>query len=602
MGVIGGHTAREAIDGLRSRPAARFLPHAALGIGLALGAGALLRYEGSGYGRSVLSLWIAALGVLSVFFWSRSRSVPRIARLDVAISGGLAFLFAPLYLHALDRWPVQVNADEVVVTSVARDYGARVGVDPFGISNYLARPSGLFVLWGNLAELLGEVDLYNVRVLHALFGLLTIAAAYVLLRQLLPRWWAVFATALVGINHAFLMISRLAMRENTAVLVEVVALALLFWGLRKDHELATFAGGLVAALGMYVYVPGRAVFPLWVFFLLLCLFLRRDLFPRRQLARLGAIAAAGFVLMAGPVMIAESKIPSTTNTPQSDVLFINKEARELQQGWVFAPSFWEAYKTNISHGLGAFNNNEEDNAWIYKHPGHGFVDPLTGILLWLGVGVVAVGLVRRRRRDLAALLVLGSFVVLYLSFAFLINKAPSYPRMLIILPFVAYLVTEGVRWLADRWRTVRLGSVLVTAGLLSAIVVWNASIAWDFIQDGRKHGEPIGSTANYVKAHRDVPGQRFYFANQDTNGSLRYYEWGDPDSRIALSVRDSSQLGGTIDPSALSGFEASPPFALFMRRGAWNSGSSYLVDRYPQGRLRNVMPDGTRVVLEVPAS
>ncbi len=575
------------------------MPNAALGTGLAVGAGALLRYGVSGYGRGMLLLWLAALALLSLFFWSRSRLVPRIARLDLVISGGLALLFSPLYLLALFRWPVQVDSDEVVITSVIKEYGAASGVDPFGVSNYLARPSGLFVLWGNLGELMGGVDLYNVRVLHGLFGLLTIVAAYALLRLLLPRGWAVFATALVGINHAFWMISRMAIHDNTAVLVEVVALALLLWGLRNDHELATFAGGFVAALGLYVYMPGRAVFPLWVLFLVLCAFLLRDRFPLRQLVRLGAIAVAGFVLMAGPLLIAESKVPATDN-PQSDVLLIHAEAREFQRGWVSADSVWEGYKTNVSHGLGAFNNNEPDNSWIYENSGHSFVDPLTGILLWLGVGVVTVGLVRQRRKDLASLLALSSFVVLWLSFAFLVNKAPAYTRMLIILPFVAYLVAEGARWLAGRWRTVRFGSALVTAGLLSAIVAWNAVIAWDFIQEGRKHGEPIGSTARYVDAHRDVPGQRFYFVNQDTSEIFRYYVWGETDYRIALFVRDRSQLGGTIDPASLSAFDATPPFALFMRRGAWRLGEVDLADRYPQGRLRNVTPDGTRVVLEVP--
>lgn len=58
------------------------------------------------------------------------------------------------------------------------------------------------------------------------------------------------------------MISRLAMRENTSVLVELVALALLVWRLRRDHVLATFAGGVVAGLGFYVYFPARATFAL----------------------------------------------------------------------------------------------------------------------------------------------------------------------------------------------------------------------------------------------------------------------------------------------------------------------------------------------------
>ena len=600
VGIIGVDTARGSLLGLRRRLSTRILERAWLASGLALGGAALIRYERSGYGDAMLFLWLACIAVLGSFFWSRSKSLPRPALFDVAISGGLAVLFAPLYLIRLWEWPVQINSDEVVVADVAQTYGAMQGVDPFGISNYLARPAGLFVLWGNLAERLGGDDFFNnVRLLQALFGLLTIAVAYALFRQLLPRWWAVFATALLGVSHAFLMISRLAMRENTSVLVEVAALALLVWGLRNHHALATFAGGFVAGLGFYVYVPGRAVFPIWAFFLILLAFLYRDRFPLRKLAQLGAIALAGFVLMAGPVMIAESKIPPET-TPQRDVLMIYPEARQLQQGWVFATSEWEGFKTNISHGLGVFNNNEVDNAWIYENRGHGFVDPLTGILVWIGVGVVGLGLIKRRR-DPVDLLVLSGFLALWLSFAFLVNKAPSYPRLMIILPFVAYLVTEAVRWIAGRWRSLRFGPALVIGAAIAVIAVWNLSISWDFVQQGRQNGEAIGSTARYVEARKDRPGQIFYIA---TSAGAPYYIWGDEGtalSRIRLFAKSPSQIGSTVDPVTLKDFYAPPPFSLFMRREVWATAVTELADKYPRGRIRNVTPDGARVVLEVPS-
>ena len=93
------------------------------------------------------------------------------------------------------------------------------------------------------------------RLLHAVVGLLTIAACYALFRQLLPRSWAFFAPLLVGVSHSMFMISRLAMRENTAVLVLVVALTLLLWGFRQHHELAIFLGGVAAGLRVLRLLP-----------------------------------------------------------------------------------------------------------------------------------------------------------------------------------------------------------------------------------------------------------------------------------------------------------------------------------------------------------
>jgi hypothetical protein len=256
---------------------------------------------------------------------------------------------------------------------------------------------------------------------------------------------------------------------------------------------------------------------------------------------------------------------------------------------------------NVKFGLGTFNDNVVDHGWIYPNYGHGFVDPLTGILLWFGVGVVGIALLRRRREDEGALLMLGGFLILWLSFAFVVNKAPNYTRLLVTLPFVAFLVTEAVRWLAGRWRSLPRAPALIVAGFLSAIVVWNLGIAWDYIQDGRRDGEPIGSTGRYVESHKDAPGQIFYVA---TSPAQPYYVWGDDGAsllRVRYFVDNPSQVGTAIDPVSLRSFHAPPPFSLFMRREAWQSAATELAETFPRGRIRNITPDGARVVLEVPS-
>jgi hypothetical protein len=249
--------------------------------------------------------------------------------------------------------------------------------------------------------------------------------------------------------------------------------------------------------------------------------------------------------------------------------------------------------------LGAFNNRVVDHGWIYVNPGHGFVDPVTGILLWLGVGVVAVGLIRRRREDEGALLMLVGFLVLWLSFAFAVNKAPNYTRLLVTLPFVAFFVVESLRWLVDRWRSMRYGPPVVVGAFVAALVVWNLSIGWDFIQQGRREGDPIGSTGRYVHAHENVPGQKYFVATSDVRP---YYVWGnDTASRERILLFSPKVTPQVVDPQALQQFSAAPPFALLMRREVWQPAAAQLADRYPRGRIRNVSPDGARVVFEVPS-
>jgi hypothetical protein len=573
-------------------------------IGAAAGLASLLLYGFNGYSRSMLLLWLAGLVGLSFFFWTRTEVLPRIAVADLLAPLGLALLLAPLYVVALYRWPVQVSGDEPAIIYVAKGYAHPHHVDPFGVSTYLSRPTMLFLGWGKLGELFGGFDLYHMRLLHAVFGLLTIVASYALLRQLLPRWWALFATFLLGASHAFFMISRLAMRENTAVLVEVVGLALLLWGLRNQHALATFWGGVVAGFGFYVYFPARATLPIWLAFLVVLGLLSRRRFPVRRIITFGAIAVAGFVLMATPLLIAESHIPRTSSptddNPTRSTLMIYSSAREKQRDWVRAPTVAEGVKKNIRWGLGAFNNTVADEGFIYFNPGHGFVDPLTGILLWFGVGLVGIRLFRRRA-DEGALLAVTGFLALWLSFAFVVNKAPNYTRLLVTLPFVAYLVTEAVRWLAGRWRSIPRFPAVLVAVALTGILAWNLAIAWDFIQTGRRNGETMGSTGRYISAHQHVPGQKFFLVS--TVNGAGYYSYGNALAvlfRLQMFTSDDRQVQAFVDPTRLDEFQGEPPFALFMTRTIWESAAQQLAVRYPSGRIRNITGDGTKVVLEVP--
>jgi hypothetical protein len=591
---------RETRLNARSRRLEELVPLALIGLGLALGGLSLLVYIISGYSHGMLWLWLGGVAIAAVGFGLRARVWPRIAAVDVGLAAGATALCSPLYLIALYRWPVQVSSDEIAIMSVAKDYAANPN-DPFAYSFYLTRPAGLFVVWGKFGELLGGVDLSHMRLLHAIVGLLTIAACYVLFRLLLlPRSWAFLGALLVGVNHSMFMISRLAMRENTAVFVLVVALILLVWGLRHGQELAIFLGGFVAGLGFYVYYPARVAFPIWIVFLIGLGLLYRKRFAARRLLLVGALTTAGFVLAATPIIYSESTIPSSTHSGQGDSLMIYKDARVEQQHWVFAQSQFDGWVKNVEYGLGTFNSKVVDHSWIYPNYGHGFLDPLMGIVLWAGVVIVGLALIRRRREDEGALLMLGGFLVLWLSFALLVNKAPNYTRLLITLPFVAFLVVEALRWATNRWRSVRYAPQAIVAAFVVAVVALNLSAAWDYIQVGRKSGEPIGSTGRYAHAHQNVPGQKFYVASSETQP---YYVWGNlgPGNDRLARFTKANLVQGPIDPTALKDFRGVPPFALFMRREVWQPLALQLAELYPRGQIRNVTPDGSRVVLVVPS-
>jgi hypothetical protein len=575
--------------------------------GCLLGLVALIVYAAAGYSRAMHGIWLAAFLALAFGFWARTTGLPRLQVRDVVAATALVCVFAPLYLVHLYDWPVQVGSDEVVISFASSAAAHMPGADPFGLSSYAGNPTLWFLVLGRLGGLLGGVELENMRLLHALTGLAAIVGAYVFFRQLLSRPWAITATCVLGINHSLLMISRMAERETSALLIEVVALAALCIGLRYGDGFYSYLGGALAGLGFYVYYPGRVVFPLWVIFLgALATWLRGEV-PARRLASMAVIAATGFVLVACPVLIANVKAPPGATEHQDKQLLLFQAGRELQKDWVFAPTQWEGIKRNIVDGLGAYNNNVVDRGWIYPNYGHGFVDPLTGGLLWLGVLVVGVDVVRRRAGPWP-LLPLGSFLLLWLTLALLVNKAPNYTRMLITLPFVAFFVAEALRrgsGLVQR-RLDRRGSThgarvapTLAVAAVAVIAAWNLAIAWDYIEVGRTHGDDIGSTGRYIQAHRDVPGQHFYLAASDRRP---YYVWGFPfmyEDRMRFFARDG-EVGGIVSRERVASFTAEPPFSLFMSRQLWLEKGRPLLKRYPDARLRDVTPDGRLVVLEGP--
>jgi hypothetical protein len=595
------------IESLRDQLTEQNVVRGAIVFAAVTGLASLVIYGVSGYSRGMLLLWLLGVCTLAYLFRVRSAPLPRIAGRDFLWAGGLMVLFAPLYLGRIYEWPVQVISDEGTIMGVSHDYATRANVDPFSVSDYWLRPSLLFMGWGRMGNLIGGIDLYHMRLLHAFVGLLVVAASYGLFRLMLPRGWAAFAACLVGLNHALLMISRLAMRENTAVLAEVVALTLLIWGLRNEHDFVTYLGGLAAGFGFYVYHPGRATYPLWLVMLATLALLYRDRYSLRRLARAGAISAASFVLLAVPVSLSESKAPQPVGeaAPRAQ-LFIFPEGRELQKNWVNAPTVWDGYKKNVSFGLTTFNNRVVDHGWIYVNPGHGFVDPLTGVLLWLGAAVLVVLYVRRRKQEEPEpLLMLVGFVFLWLAFAFVVNEAPKYPRLLITLPFVAFLVTVAVRWLGGRlqagiarvWPSrAGRGRVALAAGVLAAIGIANIAFAWDFVQEGRKHGDPIGNTGRYIAANRD---QAVYLVADQ--GTYRYIRWGQPDWwRIWTSnFRGNSGVKDVVPPAQVGSFRPDTPFAFLMSRLLLERNEGFLRDLWSAGRVRNITPDGKLVAFEV---
>lgn len=578
-----------------------------LGSGLGLGVALILWYGVFGYHVLQIGLWLLSILLVGLYWaqfspaqppWDPARLRWRQELLHLAL---LALVFAPIYLYDLANIPFQINTDEIVISSMARNASAVRYPDIFGLMpEYFYFPRFMFSLFGGLTRLMGGVTLLNVRTVHAAFGVVTILVAYGFFRAFWGSRLALAGAALLGSNHALLGISRMAMRENLIVLVECAALALLLKGVREKNPLLLYLGGGAAGFSLYGYLPGRVVILLGLLFGVLYLLLgREDLRgenkqanPLWVLAKLTVPAALGFFLVAGPILVATVTAPAVSAEYSRQQFLFFPEGRALQQMWVNAATPEEAVWRNIFNGLSMFNDpGQHDRGYIYPNYGHAFVDPLTGILIWLGLGSGLYRLFKKRSQP-HDWLCIGSFLFLYLLFSLAITKAPNYTRLLVILPFVAYLTLEGIQVLAgllERWGS-RAGSWLPAAAMAGAILLiggWNLAIFGDFVHKGWTQGNDVGATGRYVAARQMDPDYRFYLA---ASTAYPYFSWGEPiywQSWIQFFAGPEQEVK-VFSPETLPGQDLEPPFTLFTNEAVWDQQGAELQRRFPKGQLHRI--------------
>ena len=197
---------------------------------------------------------------------------------------GLAVLGLGLRLYGAAR--AGLTFDESIVWSFAREITLRPVLhlvwrtaDHPLLNAYLVRASSLAF---------GETDL-GLRVLHACVGTATIVVAYRLGSALWEGRAGLLAAALLAVDPFHVSWSRLACEEGPLLLLEGLALLLVFRGLRTGRALDFAGAGLCVGLGYLAKETSLLLLPALALGMLMCAAGRRAL--RRRGPWLGALAA-----------------------------------------------------------------------------------------------------------------------------------------------------------------------------------------------------------------------------------------------------------------------------------------------------------------------
>ena len=574
---------------------------------LLLIAGHLLYYFR--YHPVVIWVWFASLCFFCTHFYLQRRPgkiIDDFNKYDVYIMLALYIFFIPVYLWFIEWIPYQVGPDELhFFNAIAGHVDEGWKTDPFGVSSYFGFAKLIFLIFGYLAKILpGGMNFVNLRTVHAVFGLVCIFPAYIFYRLFWPRVYALGATVVLMSHHVLVDISRMLSRNNVPLLNLLGAFILLFVSLRKRCPWYAFWGGIASGLSFYHYCVGRIIFFVWLFYVIvLSLFFRKEI-PFPVLRRLTLISTFGFLMTIAPIMSHSMfKVSKHFFDYGRNQLLIFKEGREHQKQWVGVRTAREGIHINIINGLTFLNRKLPDMGHQYENMGYGFVDPLTGILVW--VGLLSLIVKGRNGKSPGNMLIFSSFIFLLLVFLFVSNETPNYTRLLIMLPIIIFLSVEGLQAFiqiismipSKRFLKAQVlhesKTILFFLGL-TVIVYWNGFMIGDYFRKGLVMGDQMRSTLRFIQQKKMQTTEKFYILADNRND---YFTSGfiGGFSRIA---GDPKRLV-TIDNTGFPNTQLTPPFILFMERRLWMQSRQELIKEYPFLIEYSMMPDSNFLAIEV---
>jgi hypothetical protein len=208
----------------------------------------------------------------------------------------------------------------------------------------------------------------------------------------------------------------------------------------------------------------------------------------------------------------------------------------------------------------------------------------------------------------APVVALTGFAILYLTLAFLVTKAPNYQRLLMILPFAAYLAAAGL-WSITRFSVGLLSNVATprrrrmvmdcaVALVIALVLAINVSIFRDFTLAGRRDGHEVGSTGRMVAARRYESGHTWILAADKEHP---YYFWGEPwwwQGWLGFFA-GANQPVQVIPPAMLDSSVFPTGATVFASRSVWMKYGPEFRSDHSVTSVTNVVSDGRLLAVEV---
>lgn len=307
---------------------------------------------------------------------------------------------------------------------------------------------GIFVFIGKLTK---WAWLYYtplaLRIAPAIVGVVTVGAAYLLGKELFNKNVGLFTAAALAVSSWHVQFSRNGFR---AIMVPLVLTFLFYHFIRayRNGKLMDYImTGVWIALGFYTYFAFRMVFFALVA-ILVYIVIKDKNFLKKNAKNILWMFGAFFVAMI-PMILHFIHVPADLVGRASTSIF----NPELNGGSPLR-TLWD----NIVKTAGMFNLAGDAN-WRHNVASLPMLDPLTGILMWLGV-VLTLKNIKRFEPYLLAFW----FAALTLPEILTAEGIPHALRLVGTIPVVYLWIALGLNWITDKIKfkqTLAVGTIVL---------------------------------------------------------------------------------------------------------------------------------------------
>lgn len=336
-------------------------------------------------------------------------------------------------LFRFEEWPIGTWYDEAAVGLMAERMAEDDTWRPVfpGSINVTAHYTYLVFL---SSRLLGHTT-EAVRAVSVVMGMLAVPAAYLAGRELFCRPVGLIFMALIAVSRWHVNFSRIGMYNIATPLFELLALAYLLIALRRNRHLDFALAGLFFGLGLSFYPAFQLFVAAAAIYVLYQLIFVRGFLARYWYGLVVAIVTT--LLVVSPLALFAYK--------KSDIYFARTKETSLLANTPPEQQLSSLLENARKHLL-MFNVQGDPNG-RHNLPGEPMLDPITGALLILGLGVALSRFWRPRQQFLVLWLFLGLLGgILSLDF-----EAPQSLRSIATLPVVYLLASIPICLTWKEW-------------------------------------------------------------------------------------------------------------------------------------------------------